>query len=85
MDVEFDPAKDAKNRAKHGYGLLLGSVILEHVVEDDVEWIDGEERITAFGFVGVILFACVYTVRRGRPRIVSVRKATREEQRECRL
>jgi uncharacterized DUF497 family protein len=29
MDVEFDPAKDAANRAKHGVSLAFGARLFE--------------------------------------------------------
>lgn len=30
MEVEFDTAKDAANRAKHGVPLALGAIVLEN-------------------------------------------------------
>ncbi len=41
----------------------------------------GETRINAFGLVAGRLFACTYTMREGSYRIISVRKASRQEQR----
>ena len=29
MDVDYDPEKDAANRAKHGVSLALGAVVLK--------------------------------------------------------
>lgn len=83
MDIEFDDTKDAANQERHGVSLVLGAVVLENRVgeiEDDRRDY-GETRINAFGLVEGRLFACTYTVRGGAVRIISVRKASRQEQR----
>lgn len=41
----------------------------------------GESRINAFGLIAGRLFACTYTMRGEVYRIISVRKAIRQEQR----
>jgi uncharacterized DUF497 family protein len=83
MDVEFDSAKDAVNIAKHGVSLALAAVVLEHPfgVLADKRRDYGEPRYNAFGLVNGRLFVCTYTLRRGIYRIISVRKASRQEQR----
>ena len=83
MDIEFDDAKDAANIAKHGVSLVLGAVVLENrigVVADDRRQY-GETRMNAFGLVAARLFACTYTMRGEVARIISVRRASRQEQR----
>ena len=83
MDIEFDDAKDRANRAKHGVSLALGAVVLQRsigeIVDDRRDY--GEIRMNAFGLVQGRLFACTYTVRGETLRIISVRRASRQEQR----
>jgi uncharacterized DUF497 family protein len=83
MDVEFDDVKDAANLAKHGVSLALGAVVLANpigeVVDDRRDY--GEHRINAFGLVEGRLFACTYTIRNDAHRIISVRRASKQEQR----
>jgi uncharacterized DUF497 family protein len=83
MEIEFDSAKDAANVAKHGVSLALGSVVLQNSVGEivDERHAYGETRVNAFGLVAGRLFACTYTMRSGRFRIISVRKASYREQR----
>ena len=83
METEFDPEKDAANLAKHGVSLILGVVVLENcigeIADDRRDY--GEVRINAFGLAGERLFVCTYTMRNGTHRLISVRKASRQEQR----
>ena len=83
MVIEFDEAKDGANRAKHGVSLILGAAVLADCVGEAVD--DrrpyGETRINAFGLVAGRLFVCTYTRRGAAVRIISVRKASRQEQR----
>jgi uncharacterized DUF497 family protein len=83
MDVEHDPGKEAINLAKHGVPLALGIIVLENsigeVVDNRRDY--GEARINAFGLVEGRLFVCTYTMRGKVYRLISVRKASRQEQR----
>ena len=83
MDCEFDDAKEEVNRAKHGLSLALGVAVLKNrvgeVLDDRRDY--GETRINAFGLVMGRLLACTYTMRGEVYRIISVRKASRQEQR----
>ena len=83
MDIEYDPDKDAVNLAKHGAPLALGAIILENcigeVMDDRRDY--GEARINAFGLIAERLFVCTYTMRNETHRLISVRKASRQEQR----
>ncbi|HLY56220.1 MAG TPA: BrnT family toxin [Stellaceae bacterium] len=80
MDIEYDSTKDRANRAKHGLPLALGRIVLENLVGEDLD-VDhtDEERIVAFGMVGIRLFVCVYTLRGSACRIISIRRATKAE------
>lgn len=84
MDVEFDSVKDQVNRQKHGVSLALGAVILANLIgsEPDLRRDYREARVNAFGIVNDRLYACTYTRRGETYRIISVRKASRQEQRQ---
>ncbi len=83
MKIEFDEAKNAANLAKHGVSLALGAVVLAdpigEIIDDRRDY--GEQRMNAFGLVLGRLFACTYTIRKDTRRIISVRRASRQEQR----
>ena len=83
MDVEFDPAKDAANIAKHGVALIVGLGVLTNILgtERDQRHAYGEVRTNAFGLVNGRLHVCTFTLRGDVHRIISVRKASRQEQR----
>jgi uncharacterized DUF497 family protein len=84
MAYEWDDAKNALNRHKHGIDFLDAIAALEdpnriEEFDDDSEF--GEERIDTIGMAhGRMLF--VVTTLRGENtcRIISARKATRHEQ-----
>ena len=82
MDVEYDSDKDRENRRKHRFSLVLGREILENVVHEELDRDSrSEERWIAYGFARGHLMVCVYTMRRQTHRIISVRRATRREER----
>lgn len=84
MDYEWDAAKAAENRHKHGIDFADSIAALEdpnRLEEIDSRFEYGEERIQVIGMaVGDILF--VVTTLRGDTtcRIISARRATRNEQ-----
>jgi hypothetical protein len=79
--VEYDPAKNAANRLKHGVGFDEAATCLADPlalsVEDDAE---GEERWLLVGCSerGRVL-AVSYALREHVPRLISARKATARE------
>lgn len=81
MDIDFDPVKDAANRAKHGVSLALAEVMFAgpHVVLDDDRFDYGESRKVAFGLVRGRVFVCVFVDRGWIRRIISLRKANSRE------
>jgi uncharacterized DUF497 family protein len=87
MELEFDTAKDLANITKHVVSLRLGGFILENQVGVllDRRLDYGEDRYNAFGYIGTRLFVCTYTLRGPVYRVISVRKASRQEQRLWRL
>lgn len=72
---DWDDAKDAANRLKHGVGfdLVLSFDWARAVYRNDEREDDGEVRRLAYGFVGLRAFAVVFVVRGHRVRIISVR------------
>lgn len=86
MDIEFDSTKDEINRLKHGVSLVLGAEVLMNQVGqiDDDRRDYGEARFNAFGLVNGRLFVCTYTMRGQTHRLISVRKASKQEQRRWR-
>ncbi|HYE48459.1 MAG TPA: BrnT family toxin [Azospirillaceae bacterium] len=81
MRIEFDPAKNDANIAKHGLPLTFAARILvgSPTVVEDARQDYGETRYQAYGVVAGRLHVCVYTVRGDAYRIISVRKANRRE------
>lgn len=88
MEIELDSVKDAINRAKHGYPLAVGLIVLRNRVgniADPREYVTEfgpEYRRIAYGMVEGRLFACVYTMRGEVYRLISVRKTNKREQRK---
>jgi uncharacterized protein len=87
-EIEFDSAKDAANRLKHGVPLALGVAVLMNLIgriEDDRHDYGrhdyGETRFNAFGLVNQRLHVRVHTMRGDVYRVISIRKASRREQR----
>ena len=82
MRFDWDPAKDRENRRKHGFSLAAGRAVFRdphRLVEiDDRD--SGEERWVAIGMVGPVIAYVVFTDRGDVRRLISVRKATGDEQ-----
>ena len=82
MDIEFDPAKDRANIAKHGLSLA------EFVGFDDVPAVRiddrqdyGEARFRAFGRIGGLGHSIAYTETARGIRLISFRRAHDKEMR----
>jgi uncharacterized protein len=82
MEFEFDPAKSASNKDKHGIDF----------VEAQALWLDGglevvlsksrmseEERFLAIGLIASKHWTAICTFRGEAIRIISVRRARKEE------
>ncbi|MBY0430983.1 MAG: BrnT family toxin, partial [Rhodospirillales bacterium] len=83
MNIEFDPAKNAVNRAKHGVDMTAAGWF---EFDTALVWIDdredyGEAREVAIGFIGDRLHVLVFTHRDSALRVISLRKATKKEAR----
>ena len=82
MKIEFDPAKSKANIAKHGVDMAL---VTEVEFDTAIEWTDnrmdyGETRWQALGFLDGRLHSLVYTERRKTIRAISLRRASRKEE-----
>ena len=81
MRIEFDPAKDAANRASHGVSLALAEALDWDAalvwVDDRFEY--GELRMIALAPKTSILYYVAFVERGEARRIISLRRATRRE------
>ena len=81
MRIEFDPAKDAANQAKHGLSLALA---VELDWEAALVWVDArfeyeELRMIALAPKTEILYYVAFVERGAARRIISLRRANRRE------
>lgn len=79
MEFEWDPNKDVANLKKHGLDfstavLIFGQPVF--VISSDRQ---GEERYRAIGRLGGVIVAVVYTDRGSVRRIISARRARKNE------
>jgi len=85
MDYEWDPAKEAANIAKHAISFVAATAVFSdpyHLVADSTKPEYGEVRSVAVGQIadGRVI-TVVYTLRGRVRRIISARKARRNEKR----
>lgn len=81
MRIEFDPAKDASNREKHGLSLAMAAGL---DWDASLVWVDervdyGEVRMIALAPETGILYVVAFVDRGETRRIISLRKANRRE------
>ena len=81
MRIEFDPAKDAANKAKHGLSLALAADL---EWDSAMVWTDdrteyGETRQSALALIGQRLYFVAYVNRGQTRRAISLRKANIRE------
>lgn len=80
MDFEFDPAKSAANRAKHGIDFEAAQALW---LDDDRVEIDArsdtERRSAVIGIVEGKHWTAFFTIRDEKIRIISVRRARENE------
>jgi uncharacterized DUF497 family protein len=83
MDIEFDPAKDAQNIAKHGLSLADAAAFelasARVTIDDRFDY--GETRYRAFGRVEGQGRCLVFTWEPGKIRVISFRRAREKEMR----
>ena len=81
---EWDPAKNASNRKKHGISFEEAMEIFDGPVlsreDDDMH---GERRERSYGLMqGAVVVCVVHTDRGAARRIINARKATKKEREE---
>lgn len=85
VTIEFDPAKDQANLAKHGVSLEQARQLEwdTALLWTDDRWGYGEDRQCGIGYIGMRLYFVVFVERPWSSgtarRIISLRKATKQE------
>ena len=81
MGFEWDPAKDAANRQKHGVGFREASEVFRGFVltAEDTRHEYGERRFIALGEYDGEVIRLIFTERDGNIRIISAWKANRND------
>jgi uncharacterized protein len=83
MEFEFDPAKSASNRIKHGIDFLDAQAIWDDRDATTGPGGDaGEVRLLRTGLSGGRIWTACFTLRDGRVRLISVRRARMDEETE---
>ena len=82
MEIEFNPAKNQANLAKHGVDMALAE---KFEFETAIIGIDDREdyaetRYTAIGYITGRLHVLIFAMRGSVLRVISLRKANRREQ-----
>lgn len=80
MKFEYDPDKSAANHAKHGIDFDEAQSLWDdpYLIEAPANVMD-EPRFLTVGMIGAKHWTAVYTYQNGRVRIISVRRARRQE------
>jgi len=79
MEIEFDPAKDADNIAKHGVSLARAADFEILSFLEDHRAAYGETRYRAWGMIDGVAHCLAFTFRAGRIRAISLRRAHKKE------
>jgi uncharacterized protein len=82
VEFEFDPAKSAVNKAKHGVDFDHARLIWEDPdrLEAPARITEGEERYLMIGRIEERIWTAVFTLRAGRIRLISARRAHKNEE-----
>ena len=83
MEIEFDTAKDADNREKHGLSLAFGAWIFDDpdaLILSTIRREDEEERYKVIGMVEGKLYTAVHVWRGESVRFISVRRSNDSEE-----
>lgn len=81
MEIEFDPEKREWTLQERGLDFAKAGQIFERftltAIDDRLDY--GEERSVTYGLLGDQIVVCVWTVRGAQRRIISLRKAEKDE------
>ena len=83
MQFEWDQAKSIENEKKHGVSFEEAIVIWDGIhleISDIAHSEDGKERNATMGWIGDRVFVVIWTVRGEKIRLISVRKARKNEE-----
>ena len=81
MQFEFDPAKSAANLAKHGIDFVIAQALWNDPDRIEIPArLVNEPRVQVIGQIGTTVWSAFTTIREGRVRIISVRRARHEEE-----
>jgi hypothetical protein len=80
MYFEFDDQKSSTNKLKHGIDFIEAQQIWDDPERVEIPAKTSEElRIIIIGRIGQSLWTGVYTIRNNKIRIISIRKARKDE------
>lgn len=80
MEFEFDPEKSLANKLKHGIDFIEAQAIwLDEALIEAPARTEDEPRFLVVGRIGARHWSAVCVKRGGRTRIISVRRARKEE------
>jgi uncharacterized DUF497 family protein len=80
MEFEFDPLKSDSNVKKHGIDFVQAQALWRDVDLMIIPARTGDEaRFLAIGTVGSSFWSAIFTIRRDRIRLISVRRSRKEE------
>jgi len=80
MQFEFDPAKSASNKAKHGVDFVEAQRLwLGHRVRLTAKPVGGEARYAILGTIGGVHHTAIITYRGEAIRIISARPSGKKE------
>jgi uncharacterized DUF497 family protein len=84
MEISFDPAKSNGNVIHRGLPFTLVELMewSGAVIKEDVRQNYGERRYLAFGMIGERLHAVVFTPRKDKVHVISLRKANQREMKD---
>lgn len=83
MEFEWDPHKNDENERKHGLSFARVIDVFDdprHLIEDSTKSEHGEVRGRAIGLVSGRVMTVVFTDRPAGRRIISARRARRDEE-----
>jgi len=75
VEIEYDPARDAANIAKHGVSLAMVADLKVLTIEEDFRFPYPERRFRAFGLINGMPYCLAYTLRGPVMRAISLRRA----------
>ena len=80
MAFEFDPARSAANRAKHGIDFVAAQALWDDPDRLEIPGrVKGENRVLVIGLIDGIAWTACVTFREERVRIISVRRSRHDE------